>query len=572
MGALDWTLFAGYLAVIVSIGAWNARRAETTRGFFVADRSIPWWAVGLSVMATQASAITFIGTTGKGYADGLRFVQFYLGLPIAMVILAFTLVPLYHRSGVLTAYELLGRRFDTKTRVLAALVFLIQRCLSLGIVIYAPSIVLSMLLGWELATTILGMTILAIGYTALGGIRAVIWTDVVQMLLIFAGLGVVAFAILGRLPAGSSFSDALELAQITGRSRVLDFSFDPTNRYTVWSGVLGGTFLFLSYFGCDQSQVQRFLSGRSLRDNRLALAFNALFKLPVQLAVLLIGVLMFSAFHFDQPPLLFDANALAELEAEPQGAALEELERGYTVALDERRQAAIALWDTLPANREQAAERYRAAAASVETLRSTAVALAREVVPGYDDTNSVFPYFVLRYLPAGLAGLLLAAIFAAAMSSIDSELNALSATSVVDIYRPFVNRSAPDGHYVAASRVFTLVWGALAASFALYAGRLGSVIEAVNMLGSYFYGSLLGVFALFATRVANGHGAFTGVLSGVAAVALADARFDVAWLWLNPIGCATTFVVGILVSSLSGSSDDGSVARKEAAIELREQP
>ncbi|MFT5050511.1 MAG: SSS family transporter [Chlamydiales bacterium] len=559
MGNLDWTLFGLYLTAIALVGLWNARASHTTRAFFVADRSIPWWAVGLSVMATQASAITFIGTTGKGYADGMRFVQFYLGLPVALVILAFTLLPVYQRAGVFTAYELLGRRFDAKTRLLSSLVFLLQRSLSLGVVVYAPSIVLSMLLGWSLPVTVGVMSAVAIAYTSVGGIKAVIWTDVVQMGLIFVGMGVCFVVMLGRLPAGSSLTDALELARLTGRTRVLDFSFDPANRYTVWSGLIGGTFLFLSYFGCDQSQVQRFLAGRSLRDNQRALLFNALLKIPVQLFVLLLGVLLFAVFHFEHPPLLFDANVVERIEASDQAQQLHELEQAHDQALTLRQNHAQALFAD---GETEAGSQYLEADAELNDIRASAVALARTIEPDYDDTNSVFPYFIIHNLPAGLVGLLLAAIFAAAMSSIDSELNALSTTTVVDVYRRHLRPNATDEHYLRAARLFTLLWGALAATFALFAARLGSVIEAVNIIGSYFYGSLLGVFILgFGTRRANGHGAFFGLLAGMATVALAERLAGVAWLWLNPIGCGATLGVGLAVSALTRATD-GSVGRE----------
>ncbi len=543
---LDWSLFSAYLALIAWIGLSNARKSGSTSEFFVAGRSLPWWAVGLSVMATQASAITVIGTTGKAYEDGMRFAQFYLGLPLAMAILAFTLVPLYHRAGVFTAYQLLGQRFDGKTRLLSSLLFLCQRSLSLGVVIYAPSIVLSLLLGWSLATTIATMTSIAVVYTVAGGIRAVVWTDVAQMVLILLGLGACLFILLDRFPDGASLGELHALAEVTGHTRLLDFSFDPKDRYTVWSGLFGGTLLFLSYFGCDQSQVQRFLSGRSLADNQKALLFNGLFKIPVQLFVLGLGVLLFLTFHFDRPPLLFDDQVEAELE---QQAEWQPLSASFERALDERRVRAEALLEGKSSDPDLRAG-YLNANARVQGLRAEAVELARELSPSYDDTNTVFPYFLLNRLPRGLVGLFLAVIFAAAMSSIDSELNALATTSVVDVYRVHLVPNAGDGHYVTASRWATALWGLLAALFALFAASLGSVIEAVNAVGSYFYGSLLGVFVLYGIPRANGHGAFFGLVAGMSAVALADLGGHVAWLWLNPIGAVATVSVGWLVSGL----------------------
>ena len=554
MTGIDWALFATYLGVVVATGTLLGRKSTTSRSFFVADRSIPWWAVGLSVMATQASAITFIGTSGKAYADGMRFVQFYFGLPVAMLILAFTLMPLYHRAGVYTAYELLGQRFDAKTRLLSSAVFLVQRSASLGVIVYAPSVVLAMLLGWSLPATILTMTVLAVVYTVAGGIRAVIWTDVIQMVVIFLGLGVCLFAMLARLPAGIDFAGVLELASVTGKTRLIDTSFDPNERYTVWSGLLGGTFLFLSYFGCDQSQVQRFLAGRSLRDNRRALALNGLLKIPVQLFVLFLGVLLFVVFHFDRPPILFDGPVAERVAASSRGDEFRALESTYDTAIEARRGAAVAML----AERGQKPDlrtAYGSANLEVTAAREAAVTLAREIEPDYDDSNTVFPYFVLNYLPAGLVGLLLAAIFAAAMSSIDSELNALATISVVDLYRVHWRPDASDEQAVRATRFATLLWGVVAAFFALFAASLGSVIEAVNIVGSYFYGSLLGVFALaFATRRANGHGAFAGLLAGILAVAVADRGFELAWLWLNPLGFAVCIAVGGILSSATGAA------------------
>jgi Na+/proline symporter len=559
--SLDWTLFAAYLIGLVAIGLRAAGGSRTTSGFFVADRSMPWWAVGLSVMATQASAITLIGTTGKGYADGMRFVQFYFGLPLALLVLAFTFLPLYDRAGVYTAYELLGKRFDAKTRLLTSVAFLALRCLSLGVVIYAPSVVLSMLLGWELPSTVLAMTTVATAYTMLGGIRAVMWTDVAQMLLILCALVACLVVMLARLPDGATLADTLELAAATGKTQIVDLSFDARDQYTLWSGLIGGTFLFLAYFGCDQSQVQRFLAGRSLRANRLGLLFNALFKIPVQLLVLLLGVVLFVVFHFERPPLVLDAPAAVLLEAELAEGELERLELHYAEAHEHRAQAALELWDADGNARADQLVEYQTAEAELGAVHAELARLAEDAGVTHDDTNTVFPYFVLHYLPAGLAGLLLAAIFAAAMSSIDSEVNALSTTSVVDLYRVHVRPAAEDAHYVLVSRFMTLLWGALAALFALYAASLGSVIEAVNSIGSYFYGSLLGVFLLaYGTRRANGNGACAGLLAGMVAVALAERLFDVAWLWLNPIGCAVCVLVGVLVSFVSQSAGNSDLS------------
>ena len=583
MSALDWTLFVAYLAGMLVLGARASRGARTGAGFFVADRAMPWWAVGLSVMATQASAITFIGTTGQGFDDGLRFVQFYFGLPLAMLILCVTLVPLYHRARVFTAYEWLGQRFDDRVRRATAVLFLLSRGLALGVVIYAPSVVLSLLLGWSLPVTVLTMTVVAVAYTMAGGIRAVIWTDVTQMVLIVVGLGAAFLVMLGTLPDGLSLGDALPLAEATGHLAVLDLSLDPSDRFTVWSGLLGGTFLFLAYFGCDQSQVQRLLTSRSLSHTRRALLLNAVLKLPLQFGVLFLGVTLFLAWHFAPPPLVFDPGMAARLEAVAPDAWAA-LDAEHTAAQERRRDAGLRFLEARrqldgpaggsaddpaggPARRDawSAQVEYVARDAEVQRLRGAAAGWARTAVdPDFDDTNHVFPWFVIHALPAGLVGLLIAAVFAAAMSSIDSELNALATASVVDVFgrrrrrgTPPSPDDAPRDHdapgadepgLVRRSRGFTLAWGALAATFALYAGALGSVIEAVNRVGSWFYGSLLGVFVLaLAFPRSDGRGAFWGLLAGMAAVAAAT-QLDLAWLWLNPLGCLTVVVVGLGLS------------------------
>jgi len=579
MGGLDWAVFGVYLATILGLGAWTARRSRSAAGYFVADRSVGWLAVGLSVMATQASAITFIGTTGKAYADGMGFVQFYLGLPVAMVILAFTLLPAYRRAGVFTAYEWLGQRFDGKTRLLTAILFLLSRGLALGVVVYAPAVVLSMLLDWSLPSTIATMTVVAVAYTMVGGIRAVIFTDVVQMVLILGGLGLCLWRMTGELPEGIALSDALPLAEATGHMQLLDWSFDPAEKYTVWSGLLGGTFLFLAYFGCDQSQVQRLLATRSVKEGQKALFMNAAAKIPVQLFVLFLGVTLFVVFQFVRPPLLFDGDGRSAVIAGGGEAALMALEQQHEAALSVRETAARALIaeqqggvassgaaplagePVTPPDSPAAASavtplqaKYLAADQTVRDLRRDGAELVRAHRPerGYDDTNHVFPYFVIRFLPVGIVGLLVAAFFAAAMSSMDSELNALATTSVVDVWWQGPGAGASDVQAVTASRWFTALWGLLAGLFALKAAELGSAIEAVNTVGSYFYGSLLGVFVLaLAVPSANGHGAFCGLLAGMASVAWAAGQ-DIAWLWLNPIACGVVVVVGVLVSRRTG--------------------
>jgi Na+/proline symporter len=550
---LDWTVFAAYLALVLWIGYRASRRVQGGADeYLLAGRSIPWWAVGLSIMATQASAITVIGTTGQAFRHGMGFAQFYLGLPVAMAILAFTLLPLYRRANVSTAYELLGHRFDDRTRLATAILFLLSRGLALGVVVYAPSVVLSLLLGWSTEACVAAMTVVALGYTVMGGLRAVIVTDVIQMALVLGGLVVALVMMLGGLPDGANLSGLLDLAGAGERTQVLDWSFDPSAKYTVWSGLLGGTFLFLAYFGCDQSQVQRLLAAKSLSDGRSALLLNGLAKIPLQLFVLFVGVVMFGALQFDdEQPLLFDGRVEPAIEAAGLGSDLDGLRARHGQALEARHAAALptarAGWDPAANGSDQAA--WIAAQDELDAVRADALALAeRAGVEDADDTNHVFPWFLVNRLPIGLVGLLVAAVFAAAMSSIDSELNALATTTVVDVYQHHLRPDADDRTLVRVGRLATVVWALLAAAFALKAAALGSVIEAVNTVGSYFYGSLLGVFVLaFAFKRATGRGAFWGLFAGMGAVAVAQAA-DLAWLWLNPIGCLAAVAAGVLMS------------------------
>lgn len=554
MTPLDWTVFAAYLALVLGIGVAAGRRVKGGADeYLLAGRSMAWWAVGLSIMATQASAITVIGTTGQAFHHGMGFAQFYLGLPVAMVILAFTLLPLYRKAGVSTAYELLGTRFDDRTRLATALLFLLSRGLALGVVIYAPSVVLSLLLGWSTEACVGAMTLVALGYTVVGGLRAVILTDVLQMALVLGGLVLAAALMINGLPAGAHLSGVLDLAQASGRTELVDWSFDPAAKYTVWSGLLGGTFLFLAYFGCDQSQVQRLLAARSLKDGRRALLLNALAKIPLQLLVLFVGVLLFGALQFDdEQPLLFDGRVEPAIEAAGLGSELDTLRARHGQALEARHTAALpparAGWDPAADGRDEAA--WIATQAEMESVREQALALAeRAGVEDADDTNHVFPWFLVNRLPLGLVGLLVAAVFAAAMSSIDSELNALATTTVVDVWKHHVRPDTDERGLVRVGRLATVAWALLAAAFALKAAALGSVIEAVNTVGSYFYGSLLGVFVLaFAFKRTTGRGAFWGLFAGMGAVAVAQAA-DIAWLWLNPIGCLAAVGVGVLLST-----------------------
>jgi SSS family solute:Na+ symporter len=567
MHILDWVVVAVYLVWIVYDGLKRTKWSDQVEGYFLANRSLPWWAVGLSVMATQLSAITLVGTTGQGYADGMRFVQFYFGLPLAMIILSVTLVPFFYRARVYTAYEYLEQRFDLKTRTLASLLFLCSRGLSCGVIIAAPAVILSIVLGWNLTLTILAIGLPTAIYTMFGGVQAVTWTDVKQMVVIVAGLFAVLFGLIAGLPEDVGIGDALHIAGAGGRLNTLDFRFDWEQTYTFWSGLLGGLFLMLSYFGCDQSQVQRYLTARSVKEGRDSLMMSAFVKIPLQAVVLLTGVLVFVYYTFDRPPVLFNPRHAETVARSGRAPEYRQMESEFARAFDARRQAA----DTLAradgdGARNEAREAFRAANTEFNAVRRRAAALVAEVTGDGDyrqlagevprpDVNYVFPTFVTTRLPVGVIGLIIAAIFAAAMSSIAAELNSLATATVIDIYRRLLRPAATEAHYLAVSKVATGVWGVLACLVAMFAAGLGSLIEVVNRFGSFFYGSLLGVFvlALFFKRT-TGTGAFVGLIGGMATVAtfaFHPATRDVSFLWHNPIGVLAVVVIGLAVSLLS---------------------
>ncbi|HXW05623.1 MAG TPA: sodium:solute symporter [Vicinamibacterales bacterium] len=563
MHTLDWIVVGAYLVWIVWDGVRRTRGTHQVEGYFLANRSLPWWAVGLSVMATQLSAITLVGTTGQGYADGMRFVQFYFGLPIAMVILSVTLVPFFYRARVYTAYEYLERRFDLKTRTLASVLFLLSRGMSCGVIIAAPAVILSIMLGWNLTLTILAIGLPTILYTMVGGVQAVTWTDVKQMAVIVGGLFAAVAALILGLPAEVGVLDALHVAGAAGRMNTVDFTFDVRETYTFWSGLLGGLFLMLSYFGCDQSQVQRYLTARSVDEGRHSLLMSAFFKIPLQALVLLTGVLVFVFYLFNQPPMLFNRVHAERVERSGRAAEFRALEGEFARAFDARRSASTALAAADEAGEADARIAFLAANNQLKAVRARAAALVRDVAgddryrdftgdtPG-PDVNYVFPTFVTTRLPVGLVGLMIAAIFAAAMSSIAAELNSLATSTVMDIYRRLLRPTATDAHYLNVSRMATGFWGLFACVVATFAAGLGSLIEVVNRFGSFFYGSLLGVFVLaLLFRRVGGHGAFAGLLGGMTAVAFVAFHPEtrsISFLWHNPIGVAAVVVVGLVAS------------------------
>ncbi len=566
MHLIDWLVVAAYLVWIVYDGLKRSKNTQKVEGYFLANRSLPWWAVGLSVMATQLSAITLVGTTGQGYADGMRFVQFYFGLPIAMIILSVTLVPFFYRARVYTAYEYLEKRFDLKTRTLASVLFLLSRGMSCGAIIAAPAVILSIVLDWNLTLTILAIGLPTVLYTMIGGVQAVTWTDVKQMAVIVGGLLAAIATLVLALPDGVGFGDALRIAGSAGRLNAIDFRLDARQTYTFWSGLLGGLFLMLSYFGCDQSQVQRYLTAKSVDEGRHSLLMSAYFKIPLQALVLLTGILVFVYYLFTQPPMLFRAGHGEAIERSGRSAEYAALDSEFSRAFDTRRAAALALAQSGSADRGAAGETFRRADDEVKAVRGKAAALVGSVTgeSGYGtrtgdtpqaDVNYVFPTFITTKMPIGLVGLMIAAIFAAAMSSIAAELNSLATSSVIDIYRRLMRPEGSESHYLAVSKGATAFWGLFACVVASFAADLGSLIEVVNRFGSFFYGSLLGVFILaVGFRRVTGTGAFVGLIAGMAvvlAVAFHPATQGISFLWQNPIGAIVVVAVGLAVSSLT---------------------
>ena len=569
MHPVDWVIVVAFTAWIVYDGLKRTKDSHEIEGYFLAKRSIPWWAAGISVMATQLSAITMIGTTGQAYADGMRFIQFYFGLPLAMIILSWTLVPFFYNSRVYTAYEYLEQRFDAKTRSITSLLFLLSRGLSVGAVISAPAVVLSLVLGWNLTATSLAIAMPAVLYTMFGGVQAVTWTDVKTMTLIVGGLvAIIVTAVLG-LPDGVSVGDGLAVAAATDRLRSFDFSFDITNQYTFWSGTIAALFLFCSYFGADQSQVQRYLTARSLPEARQSLLMSAYWKIPLQVIVLLVGVLVFVFYTFNQGPLIFSAAAEARLRSGQAAEAYRALESEFDAAFTARRQAAVELASARAsddtARVSAARSEMRSRESAMQDVRARATRLLRETEgdTSFTDINYIIPTFILTQLPIGLIGLLIVGILMAATDTIAAELNSLSTATVIDFYKRRMRPTATDAHYLTVSKIATGVWGLFACGIAVWAAELGSLIEVVNRFGSFFYGSILGVFILAAGFPrATSNGAFVGLIAGMASVAWAATFTNVAFLWHNVIGVVAAVVVGLAVSVVDP-------ARKTEALTAR---
>jgi len=558
MHPIDWALLIASLVFIVVYGVWRGRGSRDITGYLLADKSMRWPTILLSVMATQASAITFLSTPGQAYVDGMRFVQFYFGLPLAMIVLSITIIPVYHRLKVYTAYEYLETRFDVKTRTLAAILFLVQRGLAAGLTIYAPAIILSSLLGWSLFWTNLFMGGLVIIYTASGGNKAVSRTHLMQMIIIFVGMIAAFFTILLLFPKSVSFSDALGIARAMGRLNTIDLSFSLNDRYTLWSGLLGGFFLQLSYFGTDQSQVARYLTGSSVTQSRLGLLFNGLLKVPMQFFILLLGVMVLVFFQFQPPPIFFNKPQLQQARMSPSGGTLTILEGKYSLAFAEKQGL---LHDWLAARHGGDGGRARtlesgflAADAKMTRIRQQAIGVMQKEMPGMDasDTNYIFLHFALGFLPVGLVGLVMAAIIAASMSSTAAELNSLASTSAVDIYRRLLRPHASRDRMLWQSRWLTVLWGVFAVTFAEYAARLGSLIEAVNILGSLFYGTILGIFLVaFFMKYVSGDAVFYSAILAEILVAGCFLFSSMSFLWYNVVGCLGVVVISWILTQIA---------------------
>lgn len=544
MTIIDWIVLLGTLGFIVLYGAFKNRKNQTINDYLKGGNSARWWTVGLSVMATQASAITFLSTPGQAFNDGMGFVQFYFGLPFAVIVICLFFIPIYHKLKVFTAYEYLENRFDQRTRTLTALLFLIQRGLAAGITIYAPAIILSVVIGWPLKPLIIIIGLIVIFYTVMGGTKAVNITQKQQMFVIFLGM-IVAFGfIIQRFPEGISFGKALEIAGQTGKLDILDFSLDPANRYTFWSGITGGFFLALSYFGTDQSQVQRYLSGKSLRESQMGLIMNGFLKVPMQFFILLVGVMVFVFYQFETAPLHFNPKAVQTVLNSSQKPAYIKLEKEHTKTQEERHR----LMSEGNLNKEILSELNRLDKTEREQ-RNTAKSLINKADPKQEtnDKDYIFISFILGYLPQGLIGLLLAVILAAAMSSTASELNALATTTTIDLYRR--NRGNQSGnHYVKSSKIFTLIWGLIAIVFASFGSLFENLIQLVNIIGSVFYGTILGVFLVgfFIEKVKGTAVFYSAILSEIVVIYIFTQNW-VSFLWLNLIGAILTVILAVIL-------------------------
>jgi len=546
----------GFLAFVVIYGTWKTRKPKDFDYYLRTGKTTAWWTIALSIMATQASAITFLSTPGQAYVDGMRFVQFYLGLPVAMIILSITAVPLYNKLNVYTAYEYLEKRFDLKNRLLGSGLFLTQRGLAAGFTIYAPALILSVILGWEINTTIILMGGMVILYTTIGGTEAVNKTHLIQMIIITSGMFSAFFMIFVLLPDDVSVIDAAYIAGKMGKLNAIDFTFDLSNRYTFWSGIIGGYFLMLSYFGTDQSQVQRYLAGSSVAQSRMGLLTNGIVKVPMQFIILFIGAMVFVFYQFVTPPLFFNPVEERIVKNSVRSSEYLQLEESYDHVNEQKQKSIKDLLSAIRNNNEKVIEdktsevHFKNEEASI--IKKDAIKLIKETNPGSDgnDTNYIFLTFITKFLPVGLIGLLLAAILSASMSSTSAELNALASTTVVDFYKRLIKKNGSDRQYLNASKAATVFWGIYAILFALFANNLGSLIEAVNILGSLVYGTILGIFlTAFYLKKVNGTATFAAAIIAELLVLYSYLFTKIPFLWYNVIGCMTVIIISLLISN-----------------------
>ncbi|RZJ82067.1 MAG: sodium:solute symporter [Flavobacterium sp.] len=553
MSYLDWAVLLGTLLLIVGYGVYKSRGTKSMDAYLLGNQSMPWYTVCLSVMATQASAITFLSAPGLAYTSGMSFVQFYFGLPLAMIVLCIAFVPIFHRLKVYTAYEYLEQRFDLNTRALTALLFLVQRGLSTGITIYAPSIILSTILNIDTTLTTLFIGSLVIFYTVYGGTKAVSYTQLLQMSIIFCGMFAAAVMVVYLLPSNVGFKDAVDIAGKMGRTNAIDFKFDSQNPYNVWSGIIGGFFLQLSYFGTDQSQVGRYLSGASVGQSRLGLLMNGLVKIPMQFLILLIGVLVFTFYQYNKAPLFFNSYELNKLEKSQYKAELDEIKVAYNQSFETKKAEVLKLDKALESNDQRTIDTQREALKIADeeskSIRKelSDLMLKNDKSANVNDNNYIFLSFVTEYLPKGLIGLLIAIIFLASMGSTASALNSLASTSIIDIYKRLINKNASDETYVKASRWSTVLWGVVCVVMALFASKIGNLIEAVNILGSFIYGTILGVFVVaFFFKNIKAKAVFYGAILAEIIVCICGFTDVVAYLWLNVIGCLLVVIFAYL--------------------------
>lgn len=547
MSWIDWAVLLTTLLSIILFGIWKSRGQKNIEGYLLGDQSLPWYHVMFSVMATQASAITFLSAPGQAYMDGMRFVQYYFGLPLAMIVISVTFLPLFHRLKVYTAYEYLEQRFDLKTRALTAFLFLVQRGLAAGLTIYAPALILSSLLGWNIYLTNFLMGGLVILYTVSGGTKAVSYTQLQQMSVIIIGMFIAGYMIVELMPDDIGFSDALTVAGVMGKLNVITTEFNLNDKYNMWSGIIGGFFLALAYFGTDQSQVGRYLSGKSIAQSRTGLLMNGMAKIPMQFLILLIGALLFSFYQFNERPIFFNAAGVTKVMSSPYAEDYKTLENDYNTL---NRSKLTYIHSIIENDDNKSKSEILRIENEMEQKRDSAISLIQKSDPTADtnDTNYIFLNFVINFLPVGLIGLLIAVIFSASWSSTASELNALASTSIVDFYKRFSKKNKSERELLNASRFATILWGVLAIGVAMFANQLGSLIEAVNILGSLFYGTILGVFLVaFFIKDINGNSVFyAAILAEISVIFMFIFKLT-AFLWLNLIGCALVIILSLAI-------------------------